>query len=189
MPFQALPIALRDNPGTPVSKLAWIYIVQRCSIQDAPNGMAWLELEVARLADFCQCTEAEAVGALELLRRQRLLGLISWKSWTMGADNRDEALVDVVLPVSQLHKSERKRIKASPDEIDNLLREQEWICVTCGVSCLHEDEDAATWHVDHIIPRSVGGADVARNCQAICPSCNRRKGSKLHFLDFLGVRE
>lgn len=186
MPFQALPIALRSNPGDAVAKLAWIYIVQNCSIDDAPNGMGWLQVDIRHIADFCQCSPDEARKALRLLRCQNLLGLISWKGWGDNGEGEEEALLDVNLPISQLHDSERRRIKASPDQIDALATAQKNQCVTCG----DRDYTAGTsdWHVDHIIPRSKGGADVAENCQVICSTCNGRKGAKIHFVDFLGGR-
>ena len=33
--------------------------------------------------------------------------------------------------------------------------------------------------VDHIRPRSRGGVDLPRNLQLLCPSCNKKKGSKV----------
>lgn len=184
MPFQALPIALRSSPGEPVAKLAWIYIVHKATIDDAPNGMAFVQFETDTLARFCQCDRATAVAAVESLVRQQFLGLVNWKAW--GDDTtHDEAFADVNLPMTQLRDEERRRIKASPDEINALIEKQEYRCVTCG----KEGEiELADWHVDHIIPRSVGGADVASNCQVLCSPCNRRKAAKLHFIDYLGGR-
>lgn len=185
MPFQALPIAFRTNTGNATSKLAWIYVVQHCSIDDAPNGMAWLEAEVREIAAFCQCDASEAVAALKHLERCGLVDVVRWKSWEDGGEP-DEAFIDVTLPMSSLGQEERKRIKASPDEVDFLRREQSYRCVTCGVRDI--SAEVGDWHVDHIIPRSLGGADVAGNCQVICATCNSRKGARIHFVDFLGGR-
>lgn len=35
-------------------------------------------------------------------------------------------------------------------------------------------------HVDHIIPKSVGGTDEPENLQAMCQSHNLKKGSKVY---------
>lgn len=182
MPFQAIPIAFRANTGDALSKLAWVYFVHRASIDDAPNGEACARFETAVLAEFCQCSEAEAVAAVERLQRLQLLGPVAWKSWSDDG-SKDEAFADIHLPISQLQPGERKRIKASPDQIQRLASLQEYKCVTCGA----EDYDDG-WDVDHIIPRSKGGADTEENCQALCRSCNGRKGAKIHFVDFIGLR-
>lgn len=34
--------------------------------------------------------------------------------------------------------------------------------------------------VDHIKPVSKGGADQPSNLRLLCPTCNRKKGSKMH---------
>jgi hypothetical protein len=184
MPFQALPIALRANTGDALSKLVWIWMVQKAQIHDAPNGLAYVGFETRELCLFSQSTEDEVVAAIERLERLCLVERIYYKGWGEAGTGRDEAFADIVLPISELRSGERRRIKGSPDQLNHLLAKQGYICVTCGI----EDHDASNWHLDHIIPRSLGGADVELNCQVICPTCNARKGAKLHFVDFLGGR-
>src|SRR5690606_41886026 len=45
-------------------------------------------------------------------------------------------------------------------------------CSNCGT------ELEPGWHGDHITPWSRGGATDSINGQALCPSCNLRKGDK-----------
>lgn len=47
-----------------------------------------------------------------------------------------------------------------------------WKCVYCGSPYMLE--------VDHIYPRSKGGADHITNYQCLCKICNIKKGSKIH---------
>lgn len=54
------------------------------------------------------------------------------------------------------------------ERISNIYEES---CVWCG------SEDNI--HVDHIWPLSKGGAHAAYNLQALCGSCNSRKGDKV----------
>lgn len=56
-----------------------------------------------------------------------------------------------------------------------LMRRDRYLCAYCG-------KRAET--IDHVIPRSRGGAHVWENCVASCKPCNHRKAD--HFLDDLG---
>lgn len=191
MPFQAIPIALRKNTGSPVSKLLYIYLVNICDLQESPLGgeSAMIEWAPRHAASFCQCTVDEVWAAL---RHLEVLGLACPDDGWMGArahtfknpevDRWDFTVVS--LPVSGTPASDRKRIKAVDDQLEAMWTRDGYRCVTCGTG----HDDVEHWHVDHIIPRSVGGADVEENCQAICDRCNNRKGAKVHFVDFLAGR-
>lgn len=54
-----------------------------------------------------------------------------------------------------------------------LFNRDEWQCQYCGVSL-----DVRSVTIDHVIPRSKGGATSWKNCVASCKKCNWRKGSK-----------
>jgi 5-methylcytosine-specific restriction endonuclease McrA len=65
-----------------------------------------------------------------------------------------------------------------------------WACVYCGAT---EASSGAHLHMDHLTPRSRGGADVATNLVMACRSCNSRRQDKSltewaadasHFLKF-----
>ena len=51
-----------------------------------------------------------------------------------------------------------------------VLKRAKYRCELCGA---HEGQ--AALHVDHIIPRSKGGADALSNFQALCVTCNTNK--------------
>ena len=49
-----------------------------------------------------------------------------------------------------------------------------WRCVSCGRSS-HDD---VILHVDHILPRSLGGSDALDNFQTLCDRCNLGKSNR-----------
>lgn len=55
------------------------------------------------------------------------------------------------------------------------LEEQQGYCPICG-KAIPQGKGAS--HTDHRLPRSRGGTDDESNIQAVCASCNRRKGVK-----------
>ncbi|WP_295169745.1 HNH endonuclease signature motif containing protein [uncultured Brevundimonas sp.] len=194
MPFQAIPLAMHKNTGSPLSKLLLIYLT---SISELPpiediGGVepesAPIDFDAERAAIFCQVTVDEVYGALEELERLRLAYTddqwVFMHSKTFASPRDRWDFVVVALPISQIDPVDRKRIKCGDDQIDVMVRRQRYHCPTCGA----HDDDVSSWHVDHIIPRSRGGADVEANCQAICATCNSRKGARVHWVDFLGGR-
>lgn len=195
MPFQAIPIAMRKNTGSPLAKLLLIYLMNECSLLKADvigaavNESATYNLIPGEAARFCQCDLKQLFEALEVLDK---LGFAfpdpQWlhHNKTQLRDRRDEwEFMLVRLPFSDRVADERKRIKASDDQLAELTHAANYRCAACGRT---EEEFGSRWAVDHIIPRSVGGADVEENCQAICSDCNSRKGAKVHWVDFLGGR-
>lgn len=50
-------------------------------------------------------------------------------------------------------------------------------CAYCGISV---DSDVA-WHVDHVVPKSKGGGDLAHNLVRACAQCNLSKGALLPY--------
>jgi 5-methylcytosine-specific restriction protein A len=53
-----------------------------------------------------------------------------------------------------------------------LLRDA-WRCRDCGKVCIGPEA-----HVDHIVPKSQGGADTLENCQTLCISCHSTKTAR-----------
>ena len=52
-------------------------------------------------------------------------------------------------------------------------------CAACGVLLDTFSSDApASFHVDHVLPKSLGGPDHISNYQPLCRTCNTRKGSR-----------
>ena len=57
----------------------------------------------------------------------------------------------------------------------------------CGKDKAGRLLDLDLFEVDHIVPRAKGGQDIDDNLQLLCPTCNRRKGSRTmrRFLELM----
>jgi len=53
----------------------------------------------------------------------------------------------------------------------------------CQYCLMHQRLQVATFHVEHIVPRSRGGADELSNLALACPSCNLHKADRTTALD------
>ena len=48
----------------------------------------------------------------------------------------------------------------------------------CQYCLMHESLQGATFHVEHVIPRSKGGESTLENLALACPGCNLQKADK-----------
>ena len=55
----------------------------------------------------------------------------------------------------------------------SIYAKHDYKCATCGV-----DLRLVTPHIDHIVPIAKGGPDTLENMQALCQSCNLKKGAR-----------
>jgi len=53
----------------------------------------------------------------------------------------------------------------------------------CEYCCMHQSLQGATFHVEHIVPLSRGGASAPENLAWCCPSCNLHKSDRTHAVD------
>jgi len=67
----------------------------------------------------------------------------------------------------RLHKNNTSQFKAQRLRV---LRRDTNTCYYCG------DNNAT--HVDHVVPKAMGGGDELDNLVAACATCNQRKGIK-----------
>ena len=51
----------------------------------------------------------------------------------------------------------------------------------CQYCLMHQGLQGATFHVEHIVPRSKGGPDELANLALACPSCNLRKADRTTY--------
>jgi len=71
----------------------------------------------------------------------------------------------------------KSRENYTPQDVVNILKLQKGKCCDCG-RCLKKG-----YHVDHIMPLSLGGDNSRANIQCLCPTCNVRKHNK-HPIDW-----
>lgn len=67
-----------------------------------------------------------------------------------------------------------QKIRVMPSLRWQVFQRDQWRCVGCG----RNSHDNAILHVDHIVPRSRGGADSLKNYQTLCDVCNLGKGNR-----------
>jgi hypothetical protein len=48
---------------------------------------------------------------------------------------------------------------------------------------MHESLQGATFHIEHIIPKGMGGRAELENLVLACPGCNLRKASRIKAID------
>lgn len=53
----------------------------------------------------------------------------------------------------------------------------------CEYCRMHQSLQVATFHIEHIIPTSVGGTSSSENLALACPACNLHKASRLAAAD------
>jgi hypothetical protein len=58
-----------------------------------------------------------------------------------------------------------------------LSEAQNWKCCWCGVQCVPESNQSNSATIEHIQPRSLGGADDPENYAMACSRCNNKRGS------------
>lgn len=181
MPYQAIAYARRIRTGTPVSKLVWIHLVSECHL----DGYA--DIDIDELVSFTHAGRKEVLEALSCLRS---LGLIYWPESDFRHPD-DWMCCICKLPLSEQSHHDRKRPKLTSDQFRAIEISR---CPGCRRSQATDDETASDvenyfvgeFHVDHIIPRALGGADVEENLQLLCPRCNRRKGMRAGWVDLIG---
>ena len=118
------------------------------------NGITERDKEVHSLKDFQQLTQDEIEELINLCRDK----LIEFE------DKRGDKIWE--------HRAtDREAISGSIRY--EVLKRASRRCENCGVSV-----DERPIDVDHIVPRSVGGANDISNYQALCYLCNTNKGNR-----------
>jgi HNH endonuclease len=70
---------------------------------------------------------------------------------------------------------------AVPDSLLRAVRSR--ARAQCQYCLMHEALQGATFHIEHVIPRSKGGESTLENLALACPGCNLHKGDKTTAVD------
>ena len=62
------------------------------------------------------------------------------------------------------------------EQVFDLLLSQKGLCASCSTKLKHEGREK--YHVDHVMPLSLGGTNSIDNLQVLCPHCNLSKHNK-----------
>ena len=72
-------------------------------------------------------------------------------------------------------------MSAIPDKLRRQVVERAGDCCEyCGIA---QSGQEAVFHIDHIIPRAVGGSTVPDNLALACVSCSLRKAARMDAMD------
>src|SRR3954454_10401645 len=105
--------------------------------------------------------------------------LYSWSDWAKLAPREGEPFIRTltsrlrVPEVVTLTRYDRTRESLVPFSRRNLFKRDHNACQYCGVRPGSEELT-----IDHVIPRSRGGASTWENCVLACVECNARKANR-----------
>ena len=140
------------------------------------------------LDPFCGC--ATTCVAAEMLDRQWAGIDIEPKARELVVSrlqeqaDEDALFKDGTLPdIHHFKRPPRRTDAEAPQRSKNIKRvlheRQKGRCTgKCGPDGKGRILDLDLFEVDHIVPRSQGGVDFDDNLQLLCPTCNRKKGSR-----------
>jgi hypothetical protein len=83
------------------------------------------------------------------------------------------------MPERKPKGSQGKRKPPTARQRLQVLQRDNYTCTSCGRSPV--TTQGLSLHVDHVEPRSKGGADALENYQTLCDRCNLGKGNQSSF--------
>ena len=105
--------------------------------------------------------------------------LFSWSDWALAPAGRRRALHPIRTAAAAGARDHHPGALRSPAEHGrhvqprNVAKRDHYTCQYCGAQ-----PGAESITIDHVLPRSQGGASSWTNCVAACERCNARKGDR-----------
>lgn len=94
--------------------------------------------------------------------------------WLMTDNGIQTSCQKPIINQTVLIQNAEQHFKVMPSIRWRVFQRDNWKCVSCGRTA-HDD---VILHIDHIIPRSLGGTDTYENYQTLCHICNIGKSNK-----------
>lgn len=100
----------------------------------------------------------------------------SWLAALRDEGEDEESNPTEASPITEttLLQDAEKRVKVMPALRWQVFQRDAWKCVACG----RHSHDGVLLHVDHVLPRSLGGKDALDNLQTLCGECNIGKSNR-----------
>lgn len=146
---------------------------EKVAADHAAYYLANKEAVLARGAKWRESNKEKIRGYAKVYAITARIKTAAWR-----AANREKSR-----ELSRLKEARRRARKASApggytaEGVRALIAGQRGRCVYCPADV------RIKFHIDHIMPLSMGGSDKPSNIQILCPPCNRRKWAK-HPIDF-----
>lgn len=105
-----------------------------------------------------------------------LAKLNNWLQRDMGIVEEDDSGASSTQEMAERRaaKLAESKVRVMPAIRWQVFQRDQWRCVSCG----RNSHDDAILHVDHIVPRSLGGQDLLSNFQTLCDVCNVGKSNR-----------
>ncbi|MGR8933146.1 MAG: HNH endonuclease [Gammaproteobacteria bacterium] len=120
---------------------------------------------------YIQISKGESVRFVELISKLNRLLIENEDDAEDSAGAHPVVSAEALLRVRE---AAEQRIKVMPALRWQVFQRDNWRCVACGRGA----QDGIILHVDHIVPRSKGGADTLDNYQTLCDLCNLGKSNR-----------
>lgn len=114
---------------------------------------------------FASCTREYSAAYYQFTKERKRQNVNAWRKRNP----------EVIRASRQRHRTGEHILSGA--DLARKMRAQKGRCVYC------REDIRDLYHVDHIMPLSLGGDNSPRNVQLLCPSCNCRK-SNLHPVEF-----
>ncbi|NWQ40385.1 HNH endonuclease [Bacillus sp. EB106-08-02-XG196] len=129
------------------------------------------------------CNEVKVLGQFEIDRRYKDGHFTSRCKACKSATQSKAARA--LQHMREKAAKEGREVEVTLNEIETLFETFD-SCAYCGKKQSESDE---VFHIEHIIPRSAGGADTLSNLTVSCPEDNHKKGVKPIVAYFFENRE
>lgn len=160
--YTEAPTDMKIRRLTPVQRWLWVCVLGLARQSPHPGVLMLTEdipSDTRDLAWYADIPECEVVEGIAVLARLGLIAVTDNGVWTVTKwDERQ-------------YEGDFSRQKIAPELRDAVLARDGSECQECGST-----EDLT---IDHITPRTRGGATELANLQVLCRVCNARKGNRI----------